>query len=198
MDLPVFELKINPEDDSLVDAIALVNEPAIESTFFAFSKPSDRYVFSSDEKMELIGAAMIPDQKIYRRDEDGKEYYVFFSKETIRQVAQTYFQKGFQSNVNLDHTTASADSFIFQSFIVDSAKGISSPKGLDLPDGSWVVGMKVMNKEVWKSIKEGKRAGFSVEGFFEFFNNKKEMKESLAILDEVIEMLSNNEYYIIK
>lgn len=168
MDLPVYELKINETADSFVDAIALVDSPAIESDFLAFSQQQKGLTFSvDDEKQELIGAAMIPDMKIYRNSPDGG-YYVFFSKDTIRNIAQVFFKKGFQGNMNLDHESDKpADSYIYQSYIVDNSKGISGPNGLNLPDGSWVVGAKVDNPDVWGDIKSGKRKGFSVEGIFE-------------------------------
>ncbi len=114
--------------------------------------------------MEFFGPAMIPDQRIYRQDSDGKEYHVFFSKETIRKISQAFFREGFQAQVNIEHTETDADSYVFQSMIVDKSKGIAP---MDLPDGSWVVGVKVLNSKTWKDIKEGKRKGFSVEGIFE-------------------------------
>lgn len=169
MSLPLYELRISPERESFVTAIALVETPAIEEDFIAFSSQQKDLTFSTDEeKMELIGAAMIPDMQIYRRD-GYKEFNVFFSKDTIRQIAQVYFQKGFQSNMNLDHSSTPANSYIFQSYIVDQSKGMTSPKGLNLPDGSWVIGVKVSDKEVWNNIKAGKVKGFSVEGIFQLF-----------------------------
>lgn len=178
MNLPVYELKIDPNNDSFVDSIALVDAPAIESDFIAFSKQNERLSFSTnDEKKELIGAAMIPYMNIYRRDEDGKEYDVFFSADTIRQIAQVYFKKGFQSNLNLDHSATPAKSFVFQSYIVDTEKGMTSPKGLNLPDGSWVVGVKVEDDAVWSDIKAGKQRGFSIEGIFQYFNKIKRTEE---------------------
>lgn len=182
--LPVHELRINEDEDSFVSAIALVEYPAIESDFIAFSQTKEQYSFSSDDKMELLGAAMIPDQLIYRKDKDGAEYNVRFTANTIRQISQVYFKKGFQSDLNLDHTTTPAKSFVFQSYIVDSKFGMNSPKGLDLPDGSWVVGVKVTDKEVWNDIKAGKRKGFSVEGMFQFFN-KVELKQEQELIDQV-------------
>jgi hypothetical protein len=188
MQLPVYELKINEHADSFVEAIALVEEPAIESDFLAFNK-TNQFNFSSDDKMELIGGAMIPDMKIYRRDADGTEYNVFFSKETIRQIAQVFFKKGFQSNLNLDHTTTPANSYIFQSYIVDQEKGMTSPKGLNLPDGSWVVGVKVQDQNIWNDIKAGKQKGFSVEGLFQYFQKEDEDAQILEALHQLNNLL---------
>lgn len=161
--LPVFKLEID-DTKSFVDAIALVEYPAIEVDFIAFSNEPElkQYKFD-DSKMELLGPALIPEQRIYRND-NGKEYHVFFSKETVRQIAQSFFKRGNQSQLNIEHTDKDADSYVFQSMIVDRTKGIAP---MDLPDGAWVVGVKVLNADIWKDIKEGKRKGFSIEGIFE-------------------------------
>jgi hypothetical protein len=178
-DLPLYELFIDPETDRLVSAVALVEYPAIESDFIAFAEASLRLQFN-DDKMELLGAGMIPDLPIYRKDKDGYEYNVVFSKDTVREIAQQYFKSGFQANTNLHHKAIPAHSYIYQSFLVDESKGIKAPKGIDVPDGSWIVGVKVENADVWQSIKEGKVKGFSIEGDFRykevFENIKKQIK----------------------
>ena len=102
--LATYELRINPTKDSFVSAIALVEDPAIESDFLTFSKEHVEFEFSAnDEKQELLGAAMIPDMKIFRRDDDGTEFNVFFSVETIREIAQVFFKRNFQQNLNLNN-----------------------------------------------------------------------------------------------
>lgn len=191
--LPIYELKINPTDDAIVSAIALVEQPAIESNFLSFSKNEELVFAANDERMELIGAAMIPDQLIYRRNEKtGEEFEVFFSTDTIRQIAQEYFKSGFQKNLNMEHSSVPAKSYIFQSYITDKSKGIDAPKGIDVPEGSWIVGVKVDDKEVWNDIKLGKVKGFSIEGMFEFIQSKfsnDELNESEAL--ELLQSLNN-------
>lgn len=193
---PVYELLIDENAESFVDAIALVDSPAIESDFLAFSKEQSELKFQvNEEKMELLGAAMIPDQLIYREGPQGG-YNVFFKKQTIREIAQVYMKRGLQTNLNLDHTEADAKSFVFQSYIVDSSMGMASPKNLDLVDGSWVVGVKVTDKQVWEEIKAGKRKGFSVEGLFQLiksdFNINYSMEETevMDILKDISKLLS--------
>lgn len=188
-ELPVYELSID-DNDAFVNFIALVENPAIEENFLAFSKQS-KYEFAIDEeKHELLGAAIIPDKLIYRVDNKGNEFNVFFSANTIRNIAQAFFQNGYQSNLNIEHGDTSADSYVFQSMIVDKTKGISFK---DYPDGSWIIGTKVMNDEVWKDIKDGKRKGFSIEGVFaqleQTFNNQEET-EILNLLKEIQEAYS--------
>lgn len=200
MELPVYELRIDEEMNSVVDAIALVENPAIESEFIAFSKEQSHFTFSkNDEKMELLGAAMIPDMRIYREDENHKGYYVFFSKETIRNVAQVFFKHGFQDNMNLDHDKAlDASSFIFQSYIVDQGKGMTSPIGLNLPDGTWVVGVKVTDKAIWSDIMSGKRKGFSIEGIFERFQSTFHEAKKRSDEEELMEAFQKINSLLIK
>jgi hypothetical protein len=172
--MKVYRLTISPEDDSYVFAVADVEHPAIESEFIAFDKSQQNISFAADEeKMELLGAALIPDKMIYRRDEKtNEEFYVYFTKEDIRVIAQEFFKQGFNDNVNLDHTTKKSKSYIFQSFIVDHSKGIHGPEQLSLPEGSWVIGKKILDKQEWEDIKAGKRNGFSVEGVFQMLPAK--------------------------
>jgi len=167
--LPVYQLKINIAEDAVVSAISLVEEPAIESNFMAFSKQESLQFATNDTKQELIGAAMIPNQLIYRIDPiTGEEFEVFFSADTIRQIAQQYMKLGFQNNMNLNHTAVPAKSYVYQSYITDKSKGINAPKGINVPDGTWIVGVKVDDANVWGEIKAGKVKGFSIEGLFEF------------------------------
>ncbi|MFT3908317.1 MAG: XkdF-like putative serine protease domain-containing protein [Ferruginibacter sp.] len=167
-ELPIYELSVD-DIETFVDAIALVENPAIEKGFIAFSEtPKQSFAFN-DEKMELLGAAIIPDLLIYRRTDEGFEYNVKFSAEEIRFIAQTFSKNSRQSNLNIEHTKVNADSYVFQSMIVDKAKGIAP---LDLPDGTWVIGVKVNNPAIWNDIKDGKRKGFSIEGVFQLIESK--------------------------
>lgn len=193
--LPIYELRINDEDEAIVNMVSLVEEPAIESNFFAFSKEYQQFN-TNDEKMEIIGVAMIPDQLIYRKDKSGKEFNVFFSKETIRQIAQQYMKSGFQNNTNLNHKAIPADSFIFQSYLVDEEKGIKAPSNITAPDGSWIVGMKVESPKTWGLVKEGKVKGFSIEGVFEMIEakmakHKSEDEEILELINRINDIINN-------
>ena len=171
MNLPVFEMVINPEETSDVEvaAVAFVDKPAIEKNFMAFN--SQRLEFAIDEEKRIVsGPAMISDQLIYRKDQNG-EYNVFFSPQTVRDIAVKFFQKGYQKNLNLFHdpTLSLEGVTIFESFVTDKARGIQGMRGFeDLPDGSWFISAKVDNDEVWNKIKSGQVKGFSVEGIFSF------------------------------
>lgn len=171
-----FELLIDPKKGFEVDTISIVDFPAVERNFLAFSNAkSTKQIFQSEgqDYMELLGVAMVPDTLIPRINEQTKEEYnVWFSKKTVREIAQQFFYKGYQHSVNLQHTDVFVDAHVFQSYIVDVEKGILAPKGIsNVPDGSWIVGMKLSqspsSNRLWKAIKEEKVfQGFSIEGYF--------------------------------
>lgn len=122
----------------------------------------------NEEKRIISGPAMVAGSLIYRKDENG-EYNVFFSKETIREIALKFFKKDYQKNINLFHDLPVGGVTIFESFVSDSERGIQPMKGFeDLPDGSWFISAKIDNEDVWQKIKSGEVKGFSVEGIFSY------------------------------
>ena len=173
--LPVFKMKINKDDKSAqsVEYIALVDQPAIEMDWMAFSK---HFQFAADKERRLImGALMVADMPIYRKgvipftDQEG-EFYVSFDKETIYDIVEKFFRNGYTSNFNMMHDSnqRTEDVYMIESFIVDSSRGVAPPKAFEgISEGSWIATIKVDNDEVWDDfIKTGKVKGFSVEGIF--------------------------------
>lgn len=124
-----------------------------------------------EEKQEITGAAIIPNKFIIRRDEMGQLYYVYFSEETTKKLAEGFFkqkQVDLRSALNIEHTEQKAeDTYIVESWIVnDPEKDKSKSLGLDYPKGTWVITAKIENPQLWKDIKTGKYNGFSIEGYF--------------------------------
>lgn len=170
MDFPIYKLIINDNDESGVEAIALVDRPATEYNWRAFNE-QPKYKFEADKEKRIIsGALMVADLPIYRKDEKYGEHYVMFTKETIQQIALKFAKQGLMKSVNKMHQPSLlADGvYLFEMFLIDKERGISTPKGFDeLPDGSWFGSMKVDNDDVWDNfIKTGVYKGFSVEGYF--------------------------------
>lgn len=190
--LPVWKLTIKA-DDSGVDYVALVDFPAIERNFEAFSKEKSVFKVQDEKKKILSGPLMIADMPIYRRSPDKGEYYAVFDKETIEQIAQRYFKNKFNTNVNLMHDEGRKVEGIYQyeSFIIDRNRGVMPPKGFeDLTDGSWFGSFKVDNNEVWdKFIETGELKGFSVEGFFEQEKISDPSSPEEDLLKQILEIL---------
>jgi len=171
MELPVIELTIDDLDMDRVEAIAFVDNPAIQRNWMAFNSDEPKFKFQThdEEKRIVAGPLMVADMPIYRNYE-GKEFFVKFSASTIEQIVNKFMQEGRINEFNKMHNEADKlkDVFLQQSFIIDSAKGINTPNGFEaLPDGSWFGYVKVNNDEIWNNyIKSGQLNGFSVEGVF--------------------------------
>lgn len=148
-------------------AISLVEEPAIEETLIALSEQKEIKVqLANEDKHMVYSAVLVPDKPIYRRSDNGNEFYVEFTKESIEQMAQNFFKEFRQSDITLDHQTDATDITVVESWIkADMYKDKSVALGLNeqLPVGTWFAAMKVNNDDVWKRIKAGELNGFSVE-----------------------------------
>ena len=166
--MKLYELILSDEEVQGIDAISVVGSPAMESQFIMLSEEKKvSFAKVDNEKQILLGVAMIPEKKIYRFDEDTKEEFnVFFSKETIKRASELYLKKGNQSNANLEHSKLALSGTIVESWIVeDIEKDKTALYGIEAPVGSWVVAMKIEDKEQWQLCKEN-GTGFSIEGMF--------------------------------
>lgn len=181
-------IELFPQDTDTLTDVSLVKEPAIEVDFLMFSKEKKTYCFSSDEKMILTGPALIPNQKIYRRDGE-KEYEIFFSEDTVRTISQQFLQNNKNHSFTLEHGDKTDDVCVIESWLVedpdnDKAKSL----GLDVPKGTWMLSVKVNSPELWSRIKEGEFQGFSVAGLF-----RQEMSEEERIIKEAEEFIQNQD-----
>jgi effector-binding domain-containing protein len=154
-------------------------------------KMSKQRFATDDEKRIVIGPAMIPDLKIFRKDSKGNPYYVYFSSDTIKMIAEKYMRNKYIDNNDENHNgKAVSDVYVVESWIKEDVQDKSSKYGYsDLPVGTWFVSMKVRNDEVWKKVKEGYLNGFSVSGYFEevasFCMEEMFLKQVVKILNNV-------------
>jgi hypothetical protein len=192
--MELVEMIIDNLDENGVDAISVVESPAIESNFVALSSEVKLAEVDKEKKI-LMGAVLIPNKPIYRRGEEGNDdYYIYFSKDTIRKASELFFKKGNQSESTLEHNVKLNGMTIVESWIVeDKDKDKSAIYGLDAPVGSWVASVKVDNDEVYQLAKQGKVNGFSIEGFFadKSVEQSKEVKFSMQDYEEVFAFLNN-------
>ena len=168
--MDVIEFIIDEENASLaIDAVSLVEFPAIESDWVALNKDTNISLAKVDEdKKLLIGAALIPDKKIYRyNQETQKEYFVYFSKETIKKASELYLMNNNQSSATLEHDTKLSGITAVESWIVaDKDRDKSAVYGIDVPEGTWMLSLKVDNEDIWKKVKDKSVKGYSIEGYF--------------------------------
>ncbi len=191
-ELETFELFIDEarEEDG-IEAISLVEFPAIEENFVALSKHKVEFKTVDTEKRVIVGLALVPDKPIYRRSGD-KEYNIIFSKETVRKASELYLKRLKLNNATLEHDEKMTSGVsVIESWIVeDPSKDKTALYGLNAVKGAWAVTMKIDNDEVWEDGKSGKYLGLSIEGMFSDRAEDIEEVEANEILDQIKDMLA--------
>lgn len=187
--LPIFELFVEDSEDI---GLALVGMPAIEQDFMYFNEEPIKMQFN-DEKQMIVGPALIPNQLIYRNDALG-ERYIYFSEETIVKFVELLMSKE-KNKFNLGHTDNYLDAILIESYFAKEDNEFNVAKG------SWIVGLKVRDIDVWEQIKNGDFKGFSVQSLFSnelisfnkmLNNNKNDKNKSMSKLKEKISTALNS------
>ena len=191
--IPIYELQIeqNEGSDIEVDFVALVDRPAIQRGFLAFKEARQNFVIQDEEQRIISGPLMLADTPIYRNDAIRGEYYVTFTKQTIKEIVQKLFKKGYHNNVNLMHDNGQVVQGLtmFESWVTDETRGVKPLRGFeDVPNGSWFVSYKVDNDEVWNKVKRGEFLGLSVEGNF-LYKEQEQMTPEEKMMNEIIKLL---------
>jgi hypothetical protein len=195
--MDIVELFIDENDEvSGIEAISVVENPAIEENFIALKNQEFKLAEVDKEKRILMGAALIPNKPIYRTNGE-QEYYIYFSQATVRKASELFFIKGNQNNSTLEHQLELKGLTAVESWIVESEQDKSRMYDLNVPIGTWMVSMKVNNDDVWKKVKAGEVKGFSIEGYFadklERPNEpvKDKMSEQEEMANELVEELKH-------
>ena len=201
--MKIVELIIDEEQEfSGIEAISIVDEPAIEENFIALSKQHEIKLAEVDkEKKILMGAALVPNKNIYRRNGED-EYYIFFSEDTVRKASELFLMRGNQNKSTLEHQAELYGLSVVESWIIeDDVHDKSRKYNMDLPVGTWMVSMKVNNDEVWNDyVKTGLVKGFSIEGYFtdkiamSKINEIHNEEEATEILLEIANSILDNKY----
>ena len=191
--MKIVELIIDEKDSlSGIDAVSVVESPAIEENFIALSKHEVELKEIDTEKKILMGAALVPDKQIYRRNDKNEEYYIFFSKDTIRRASELFLMNSNQNNTTYEHNQKLKGLTVVESWIIEDSVNDKSVKyGFSLPVGTWMISMKVNNEKVWAKVKDGSVKGFSIEGYFA---DKLEMSlQDEDILNQIKQIIIDNE-----
>lgn len=193
--MKIIELVLDEEQENFVEAISVVESPAIEEDFVALKSQEFKFAEQDREKKILVGPILIPNKPIYRKNGED-EYYIYFSRDTVRKASQLYLQQGNQSNSTLEHEKSIEGLTLVESWLVEDKKNDKSNMyGMDLPLGTWVGAVKVNNDEVWNEyVKTGKVKGFSIEGYFADKAELQEQNEeqlSAKILNDLINILQD-------
>jgi hypothetical protein len=192
--LKLIEYGLGEEEDNMgVYAVSLVSEPAIMVDFVALSKSNLLLARVEDgEKRMLYGPALIPNQPIVRYDGNSEKYFITYSKETIEQTAQEFLKKNMHHNHTIQHEMPVNNLTVVESWVTTGAHDKSMNYGFDLPEGTWMIGVKVDDDKTWQAVKNGEVKGFSIEGWFapmsETDVTEKDLEKLLAELSKELEM----------
>lgn len=112
------------------------------------------FKISSEEKREVVGIVLKSNQLIYRHDVgDGRPGYVWFSRDTIRKMANKF---GYNRNITFQHVQNRIGSVILMKWWLEE----------DIKETNWLVKYKVIDNNLWQQIKLGVVKGFSIEAQF--------------------------------
>jgi len=183
--MKIVELILDEEQDNFVEAISVVEYPAIEEDFVALKTQEFKFAEQDKDRKILIGPVLIPNKPIFRKSGE-EEYYIYFSRDTVKKASQLYLKQGHQSNSTLEHESKIQGLTLVESWIVeDKENDKSNSFGMDVPLGTWMGSVKVDNDEIWNDyVKTGKVKGFSIEGYFA---DKVERPQDKTIKDDLQE-----------
>jgi hypothetical protein len=157
-----------------------------KTTKMIFAEEQDQHI--------LVGAAMIPDLEIFRKDENGNPYYVKFSQDTIQKIQEKFMRETRLGSTNLDHNDSNyAGAYVFESWLVEDPKTdkANTVYKLDVPKGTWMVKMKVIDENVWQDIKMGKYRGFSIEGNFIDKEDYDKIQTEKEVIESIMKILNS-------
>lgn len=80
----------------------------------------------------------------------------FMTSETIQKMAHEFLRNLRVHNIDTEHDNIENGSYVIESFI--ARKG--DP---DFIEGAWVVGVKIVDTEVWGKVRKGELNGFSIQ-----------------------------------
>jgi len=194
----IIELILDEDEEfSGIDAVSVVESPAIEFDFLALKSQQEYKLTEVDnDKHILMGPALIPEKPIYRNSGDD-EFYIYFSKKTVAKASQLFLKKGNQGKSTLEHAETLSGMTVVESWLVEDKVHDKSRKyGLEVPVGTWMISMKVDNDAIWNDfVKTGKVKGFSIEGYFADKLNrpndkqKDELTEDAKLIKKIIDAL---------
>lgn len=170
-------------DDTGIFAISLVEQPAVQSEWLAFSNVNQQLSFNIDDEPKHIvtGVIMLADTPIYRNSEKLGEYYIRFSKNIIRKLSEKMFKHDAQEMIDIEHNgdyLKKGDVQLIECFIKDVDAGINPSAFKEVPNGSLFASFKINNDDVWKMIVNHQINGFSIMGQFDLGKTNEYVKLS--------------------
>lgn len=166
----VYDIEINPSDETGVYAMSMVDFPAIQENFLHFGDQGVlrlggmNFEKIDNEKRMVYGPALIPDKLIYRYNwMTDEEFYVRFKSDVIRDIGMKYMKANNHHSNTVQHDYKVDGVTTVESWFIESEVDKASHLGFNLPVGTWMIGQYVENDEVWAKVKSGEVKGFSIE-----------------------------------
>ena len=172
--------------------IVIIGAPEGKTETIANTPWASMFSFSLDDDKKIVtGPLMVPNKMILRRTPDGEPYYVYFSKKTIRKMAEKFFRNNNNNNTDINHdNNVVQENTLLESWISEDDKYDKSVKyGFNLPVGTWYVTYKINDDETWSKIKSGELRGFSLAG--NFINKMSNKYWEQKTLDEIKKILKD-------
>ena len=192
--LPIYNALISDDNEGIF-VISLVDAPATETNWMCFKEQENiKFSIVNEDEHILAGVVMVADKPIYRIAPDGTEYYIVFSKDVIKRMAEKMLDDNTFNNIDIQHdgNIIPRDKVkLVELFIADEAKGIK-PNYLDVPDGSLLANYKIYDDELWNMAKSGVLNGFSLEGVFStirYEHNKNIKHTKMSKIKEMIKSI---------
>jgi len=175
-----------------LEAMALVEFPAVEYNFIKQNRQEVKKVFLTEEdKMIVTGPALVVNQEIYRNDPEMGDYYLVYTEDTIRKIVHKYFKQERINNMNEGHV---AEDKVKGTMIESWFSKEDNELGFEgVPKGSWFVSYQIEDKDYWENtIKQGKVKGFSIEGHF-ILKDQTQVEQSIeeTQLKKILDLLQN-------
>lgn len=191
--IPTYSALISDDNEGIL-VISLVDAPATETNWMCFKEQENiKFSIVNEDEHILAGVVMVADKPIYRIAPDGTEFYIIFSKDVIKRMAEKMLSDNTFNNIDIQHdgNIIPHDKVkLVELFIADEAKGIK-PNYLDVPDGSLLANYKIYDEQLWQMAKSGTLNGFSLEGVFTTVRYEQNKNNKHTKMSKIKEMLKS-------
>ena len=191
--IPTYSAIISDDNEGIL-VISLVDAPATETNWMCFKEQENiKFSIVNEDEHILAGVVMVADKPIYRIAPDGTEFYIVFSKDVIKRMAEKMLSDNTFNNIDIQHdgNIIPHDKVkLVELFIADEAKGIK-PNYLDVPDGSLLANYKIYDEQLWQMAKSGTLNGFSLEGVFTTVRYEQNKNNKHTKMSKIKEMLKS-------
>ena len=191
--IPTYSAIISDDNEGIL-VISLVDAPATETNWMCFKEQENiKFSIVNEDEHILAGVVMVADKPIYRIAPDGSEFYIVFSKDVIKRMAEKMLSDNTFNNIDIQHdgNIIPHDKVkLVELFIADEAKGIK-PNYLDVPDGSLLANYKIYDEQLWQMAKSGELNGFSLEGVFTTVRYEQNKNNKHTKMSKIKEMLKS-------